>query len=305
MSEIAIEINGLVKFFEGRCVLRGVDLKVPKGCIFGLLGRNGVGKTTLIRILLGLEPPTSGSTSLLGEDSWTLSSPTKSRIGYVAEGHHLIQNYRVKGLIALCRSLSPTWDEAFFDHLFQAFRLPLDRKVKALSAGMRAQLNLALAMATDPEVLVLDDPTLGLDTVSRRQFLELAIELIQQQGKTILFSSHILGDVERIADRIGVLVNGSLAVDCSLEELKQRVTQVRVIFKEAPPPAIPMTEIIHSRVEGREVLLTVANWNENKRAMVEALGPSECCEKQMGLEDIFLACTGSQSVVLNHHQEGA
>lgn len=299
MNETAIHINGLVKYFGGRCVLRGIDLKIPKGCIYGLLGRNGVGKTTLIRILLGLEPPTRGSTSLLAEDSWSLSSQTKSRIGYVAEGHHLIQGYRVKRLIALCRALSPTWDQEFFEHLFQTFRLPLDRKVKALSAGMRAQLNLALAMAADPEVLILDDPTLGLDTVTRRQFLELAIDLIQKQGKTILFSSHILADVERIADRIGILVNGALVVDCPLEDLKTRVTQVRVIFKEAPPPVIPLAEIIRSQTEGREVLLTVANWDEHKRAMVEALGPVECCEKRMSLEDIFLECTGSQPVVVN------
>jgi ABC-2 type transport system ATP-binding protein len=210
----------------------------------------------------------------------------------------------VRQLIQLCRSLSPTWNAAFFDHLIKTFKLPLDRKVKALSAGMRAQLNLALAMAADPEVLILDDPTLGLDTVARRQFLELAIDLIQKQDKTILFSSHILADVERIADRVGILVNGSLVVDCALEALKQRVTQVRVIFNESPPPLIPLNDVIRCRVEGREVMLTAANWTEHKRAMIEALGPAECCEQQMSLEEIFLACSGSQPVVFNH-EEGA
>ena len=147
MSETAIQISGLVKYFGGRCVLKGINLAIPKGSIYGLLGRNGVGKTTMIRILLGLDSATRGSTALLGQDSQTLSSQTKARVGYVAEGHHLIQAYRVKRLIQLCRSLSPTWNTAFFDHLMKTFRLPLDRKVKALSAGMRAQLNLALAMA--------------------------------------------------------------------------------------------------------------------------------------------------------------
>ena len=304
MSETAIQINGLVKYFGGRCVLKGIDLAIPKGSIYGLLGRNGVGKTTLIRILLGLDSPTRGSTALLGQDSQSLTSQTKARVGYVAEGHHLIQAYRVKRLIQLCRSLSPTWNEAFFNHLIKTFQLPLDRRVKALSAGMRAQLNLALAMAAGPDVLILDDPTLGLDTVARRQFLELAIDLIQQQDKTILFSSHILADVERIADRVGILVNGSLVVDCDLESLKQRVTQVRVIFKESPPPSIPLADVIRCHTEGREVLLTAANWTDQKRAMIEALGPTECCENKMSLEDIFLECTGSQSVVFNH-EEGA
>ncbi len=304
MSETAIQINGLVKYFGGRSVLKGIDLAIPKGSIYGLLGRNGVGKTTMIRILLGLDSPTRGSTTLLGQDSQALTSQSKARVGYVAEGHHLIQAYRVKRLIQLCRSLSPTWNEPFFNHLVKTFQLPLDRRVKALSAGMRAQLNLALAMAADPDILILDDPTLGLDTVARRQFLELAIDLIQKDDKTILFSSHILADVERIADRVGVLVNGSLVVDCALDALKQRVTQVRVIFKESPPPSIPLTDVIRCHTEGREVLLTAANWTDQKRAMIEALGPAECCVESMSLEDIFLECTGSQSVVFNHQEGG-
>jgi len=293
MSETAIDVRNLVKYFGGRCVLKGIDLEIPQGCIYGLLGRNGVGKTTLIRILLGLEQPTRGSTTLLGQDSLAFTSAVKGRIAYVAEGHHLIQGYRVKRLIQICRSLSRQWNEKLFDHIVAQFRLPLDRKVKALSAGMRAQLNLALALATDPELLILDDPALGLDTVVRRQFLELAIDLIQQDGRTILFSSHILSDVERIADRIGILVAGQLVVDCSLEQLKHCVKRLRLIFPETAPTDIPLTDVIRSQVQGREMILTVANWNEQKQTMIEALGPLECTEQHMSLEDIFLECTGT------------
>ncbi len=223
MNDKPIVIEDLVKYYDGRCVLDGVSLEVPRGCIYGLLGRNGSGKTTMIRILLGLEPPTRGRTLVLGEDSMKLSANTHGRIGYVAEGHHLIQSYKVRRLVGLCKGLSLRWNDEFFGQLMETFRLPMDRKVKDLSTGMRAQLNLALAMAIDPELVILDDPTLGLDTVARRQFLELAIDVIQRQGRTILFSSHILSDVERIADRIGVLVAGKLVVDCSLDELKSRV----------------------------------------------------------------------------------
>jgi ABC-2 type transport system ATP-binding protein len=297
MSESAIDVKNLVKYFGGRCVLKGIDLKIPQGCIYGLLGRNGVGKTTLIRILLGLEHPTRGSTTLLGQDSLALTSAVKGRTAYVAEGHNLIQGYRVKRLIQICRSLSHQWNENLFNHLVEQFHLPMDRKVKALSAGMRAQLNLALALATNPELLILDDPTLGLDTVARRQFLELAIELIQQDGRTILFSSHILSDVERIADRIGILVAGQLVVDCSLEQLKHRVKKLRLIFPETAPSDIHLTDVIRSQVQGREVILTVANWNEQKQAMIGALGPLECAEQPMSLEDIFLECTGAWPVI--------
>ncbi|MBN1359472.1 MAG: ABC transporter ATP-binding protein [Sedimentisphaerales bacterium] len=291
MSDNVIDAQGLVKYYDGRCVLDGIDLAVPRGCIYGLLGRNGCGKTTMIRILLGLEPPTRGATSLLGQDSTKLSAQTRGRIGYVAEGHNLIQNYRVRRIISLCKGLSLRWNNAFFGRLMETFHLPLDRRVKELSAGMRAELNLALAMASDPELLILDDPTLGLDTVARRQFLELAIDLIQKDDRTILFSSHILSDVERIADRIGVIVAGKLVVDCELQELKDRVRKLQVLFEVEPPEDMYLTEIINRRTQGREMVLTVANWNAQKQAILDTFKPVSCTEVPMTLEDIFIECT--------------
>jgi ABC-2 type transport system ATP-binding protein len=173
----------------------------------------------------------------------------------------------------------------------ETFRLPADRRVRELSIGMRAQLNLALAMAIDPELLILDDPTLGLDSVARRQFLELAIEIIARQGRTILFCSHILSDVERIAERIGILAAGKLVVDCPLEELKKRVKKLRVIFPEAAPANLYLTEIINQQIQGREMVITVANWNQQKQAILETMKPSSCTEIPMSLEDIFIECT--------------
>ena len=291
MDENVIKVENLVKYFDGRCVLDGISLKVPRGCIYGLLGRNGSGKTTIIRILLGLEPPTRGRTFLLDAESTELSAKLHGRIGYVAEGHNLIQNYRVGRLIKLCKDLSIQWNDEFFNHLIETFRLPADRKVKELSIGMRAQLNLALAMAIDPELLIFDDPTLGLDTVARRQFLELAIDLIQQQGRTILFCSHILSDVERIADNIGILAAGKLVVDCPLEELKERVKKLRVIFPESAPTNLHLTEIINQQIQGLEMVITVANWNKQKQTALEIFRPSSCNEIPMSLEDIFIECT--------------
>jgi len=291
MPDNVIEVEHLVKYFGGRCVLDGIDLTVPRGCIYGLLGRNGSGKTTMIRILLGLEPPTRGRTALLGQDSTRLSAQTHGRIGYVAEGHNLIQNYRVRRLIDLCKGLSLQWDDEFFGRLIETFRLPMDRKVKELSAGMRAELNLALALAIEPELLILDDPTLGLDTVARRQFLELAIDLIQKQNRTILFSSHILSDVERIADRVGILMAGKIVVDCQLDDLKDRVRKLRVIFPKEVPPDLYLTEIINRQDRSREMVLTVANWNARKQKILDTFGPESCTEVPMSLEDIFIECT--------------
>ncbi|TKJ39302.1 MAG: hypothetical protein CEE38_00745 [Planctomycetes bacterium B3_Pla] len=291
MNENVIRVENLVKYFDGRCVLDGINLDVPQGCIYGLLGRNGAGKTTIIRILLGLEPPTRGQTFLLDSDSTTLSAKLRGRIGCVAEGHNLIQNYKVSRLIKLCKDLSLKWNDESFGRLIETFRLPNDRKVKELSMGMRAQLNLSLAMAIDPELLILDDPTLGLDTVARRQFIELAIEVIQQQGRTILFCSHILSDVERIADRIGILAAGKLVVDCPLEQLKERIRKLRVIFPEAAPTDLYLTEIVNRQTSGREMVITVANWNRQKQAILDTFKPSSCTEIPMSLEDIFIECT--------------
>ena len=294
MNNKAIKIKNLVKYYDGRCILDDINLEIPRGCIYGLLGRNGIGKTTLIRILLGLDSPTRGETHLLGCDSLQLSAEIHGRIGYVAEGHNLIQSYRVGKLINLCKNLSTKWDQDFFDRLLETFRLPMDRKIKQLSSGMRAQLNLSLAMAIDPELLIFDDPTLGLDTVARRQFLELAIDLLQQDNRTILFSSHILSDVERIADRIGILVAGKLVVDCTLEELKNRITKLRLIFPEKPPADLHLTDIINQQIQGRELVITVANLNKQKRAIIETFKPSSYTEIPMSLEDIFIECTNTR-----------
>jgi ABC-2 type transport system ATP-binding protein len=304
MSEYVIQTENLVKYFDGRCVLDGIDLKVPEGCIYGLLGRNGAGKTTIIRILLGLEPATRGKTMVLGDSSWHLPVSTLGRIGYVAEGHNLIPNYQAGRVVELYRKLSVHWNEQFFRQLIETFRLPMERRVSQLSRGMRAQLNLSLAMATEPALLILDDPTLGLDTVSRRQFLELAIDLISRDGRTILFCSHILSDVERLADRIGILRGGKLVVDCPLEDLKRRVRKLRLIFNGEPPREIPIAEIIAEKRQGREIIITVANWNESKQKILDIFKPASCTDIPMTLEEIFIECTASGETGAVGEKEG-
>lgn len=290
--ENTIEITGLTKYYDGRKILDDVSLNIPQGCIYGLLGRNGIGKTTLIRILLGLEPPTRGTTRLFNHDSMDLPANIRGRMGYVAEGHHLIERYRVGRLVDICRSLALRWDEKFFNELSSRFRLPMDRKIKHMSMGMRAQLSLILAMSTDPELLIMDDPTLGLDTTTRREFLEMAIDLIQRDGeRTILFSSHILGDVERIADRIGIFIHGRLVVDCELDELKSRVRKMRVIFDETPPQQLYINGIISRKDSNREMTITVADWNQQKQAYLDTCRPKECIDIPMSLEDIFVETT--------------
>ena len=293
MSEAVVEVERVTKYFDTQRVLHDVDLKIFPGEICGLLGRNGTGKTTLIKILLGLEPATTGATRVFGRDSRRLTPAVKRRIGYVAEGHALPGYLSVEALIKLTRGVVRRFDMTYLRHLLDRLALPTDRKVRRLSRGQRAQLALALALATQPELLILDDPTLGLDTVVRREFLELAIDLIQQEGRTILITSHILSDVERLADHIGILHDQRIVVDCSLEHLKSAVRKLRLVWTERAPDSLPVRGIVRSRRSQREWLITLAEPDDAKMAMLQSAGPERIEPVPMGLEEIFVEYAGN------------
>ena len=194
--------------------------------VYGLLGRNGSGKSTAIKMMLGMVHPDSGRVELFGEDGFRLKPQTRARIAYLAEGHPLYRWMTIGETVRFTRAFSPTWSDALLGQILDHFWLSPRARIRRLSGGERAQVSLALAVAADPELLILDDPTLGLDTVVRRDFLESLIQIIQRRGRTILFSSHILGDVERVADRIGILVDGVLRGDCPTDHFKDSIRRV-------------------------------------------------------------------------------
>src|SRR5262245_33714248 len=219
----AIVTERLTKHYGERRVVDSLNLHVPQGSVYGLLGRNGAGKSTAIKMIMGMVRPDSGRASLLGDDTANLSNATRARIAYLAEGHPMYGWMSIDDAIRFTRAFYPRWNGVLVDQILDHFELSRRQKFRRLSRGQQAQVSLALAVASDPELLVLDDPTLGLDTVVRRDFLESLIQIIQRQGRTILFSSHILGDVERVADRIGVMVGGVLRVDCRTETFRESV----------------------------------------------------------------------------------
>ena len=229
MSEIVVQASGLTKYYGSKLALDHLDLEIPSGCICGFLGRNGAGKTTAIKLMLGLLTPTAGSSSLLGCDSRRLTPDIKKRIGYVTEGHRLIRWMKISQLEKFQSSFFDSqWDSCLFNDMIEYFELSKKQKIKHLSNGQRSQVSLALALAPNPELLIMDDPTLGLDAAIRRQFLEGMIQLIMAQGRTVLFSSHILSDVERVSDRILILDKGVLRADCTLEQFRSAVKKVRM-----------------------------------------------------------------------------
>ena len=296
MQDIIIETQQLTKYYGKTLALDHLNLRVPRGCIYGFLGRNGSGKTTAIKLMLGLLKPTTGSASVLGCDAQVLTPKTRGQIGYVTEGHRLYRWMRIGALETFQKAFFPDrWDSQLFDEMLDYFDLGKKQKIKSLSNGQRAQVSLALTMAPDPDVMIMDDPTLGLDVVIRRQFLEGMIHLIQKKGKTILFSSHILSDVERVADRIAVIEKGVLRADCTLEEFRRNIRKVHFVFDGQIPDVIDIPGLLHKRHNQHHLELTlVGTTDEQIKNAVEATGAKDYAVVDLNIEDQFIEFTARE-----------
>jgi ABC-2 type transport system ATP-binding protein len=292
VAQDAIVTRGLTKYYGDRCVVNSLDLRVPRGCVYGFLGRNGAGKSTTIKMLMGMVQPDFGSAELLGHDVRTAPAELRQRIAYIAENHPLCSWMTVGEAARFAASFYPRWNERLLAQILDHFELPRKAKLRRLSNGQRAQASLALAVAPEPELLVLDDPTLGLDTVVRRDFLESLIQIIQRAGRTILFSSHILGDVERVADRIGVMVDGVLRADAPTDVFRESVKRVTLEFRGMPaewPGGVP--GVVSWRHVGPMLELVVVGWGDALRTACEALEPAAIDVLDLNLEDAFVEYT--------------
>jgi ABC-2 type transport system ATP-binding protein len=289
--EDAIRTFRLTKYYGGRKVVDGLELRVPPGTVYGLLGRNGAGKSTTLKMLAGLVRPDHGRAELLGEDVARLRPQTRGRIAYLAEGHPLYTWMTVRQAVDFTTAFYPHADRELVEQILDHFALSPTAKIGRLSRGQRAQVSLALAIAPDPELLILDDPTLGLDTNVRRDFLESMIQIIQRRGRTILFSSHVLGDVERVAERVGVLVDGVLRVDCPADHFKRSVRKVVAEFGREPPPLPPCPGLLSDWRVGTHRELVFVGYGPAQRAAVEALGPRRIDVVELNLEDAFIEYT--------------
>ena len=288
----AIETDRLTKYYGTRCAVDSATVQIAPGTVYGLLGRNGAGKSTTIRMLLGMVQPSFGTARLLGHDVAALPPHVRGRIAYLAEGHPLYRWMTVAEAVRFNRAFHPErWNGPMLDQVLDHFELPRRQKIGKLSHGQRAHVALALAIAPDPDLLILDDPTLGLDTVARREFVTSIVQLIQRQGRTILFSSHIQADVERLADRIGILVDGVLRVDCPTDHFKESIRKVVVEFPGRPPafPACP--GLVNTRESGNRLELVIVNFGPEHERMIASLGPLSCDVVGMNLEDAFVAYT--------------
>jgi ABC-2 type transport system ATP-binding protein len=294
MSDYVIRTRNLTKYFGAKCVVRDINLNVPRGSIYGFLGRNGSGKTTSLRMILGLLAPNWGTSTILGHDSQQLPPEVRARIGYLAEGHPVCGWMRVKDAEAYQSRCYTLWNHELFNSVLEFFRVDPKNRARSLSRGERAGLCLAMVLAPEPDVLVLDDPAIGLDPVARQALLESMVYATRKADRTIIFSSHLLADIERMADHIAVLDYSVLRAECSIDTFRSCVQQYVLTFP-AKPPALPAIRGLIKCVErDNQLRLTLVNVTQETRSALERLGASQVNEVRISLEDSFVSYLGGR-----------
>lgn len=285
----------------GRTVAcRDVSLAVAPGSVYALLGRNGAGKSSLVRCLLGSQKPDAGAARLFGEDAWRHRARLLARVGVVPEEPDAPPSMSPRQLSDFCRRLYSRWDPAAFERRLERFGAPLDTPFGRLSKGQKGQVLLALALAPAPELLVLDDPTLGLDAVARRAFWEELLEDLADRGTTVFLTTHDLAGVEGIATRVGVLKEGRLVLDEDVETLKHRFRRIRYGNRITETRTAYGTELdtfdsVRVQVRGWGVEAVVSNWDEREFEKFRRIdGVEEAEATALSLEEIFVAVDGER-----------
>jgi ABC-2 type transport system ATP-binding protein len=291
MSEFLIEATELRKSFKGQPALDGLDLHVPAGSVFGFLGRNGAGKTTTIKLLMGLLHSDGGTVNVFG---LPVSNPNngieiRRRIGFVTEDKELYPYMTVEQVIRFTRPFFPKWRSDLQQRYLKMFELPPQKKTPDLSKGMRSKLMLLLAISRGAELLILDEPTDGLDPAASDDILRELVSVSGSEGITIFFSSHQLAEVEQIADHVCIVDRGRAIVAGSLDDLKSQYQRLRLVFeKEVHVPGRWVDGVEHVRQEGRMISILA---NRNVDAIVEQARslPDTSVERfPVTLKEIFL-----------------
>lgn len=283
-----IEATTVRKRFGRHEVLRGATLAIPQGAIVGLVGTNGAGKSTLIKCLLGLLRPDSGTVQLFGEDSWTLSAESKARLGYVPQTVQLYPWMKVEQVVRYVAAFYPHWDGTWSNELLDRWQLPRDHRIGPLSPGQMQKLGLVLALGHRPELLILDEPVAALDPVARREFLRAMMEVTNDAQHTVLFSTHITSDLERVASHVALLQDGQIALFDELDAVKDRVKRLRITAHDALPANFSVRGALRVKVEGANALAAVADLDDRLVNELTETWHADVAVEDLNLEDIFL-----------------
>jgi ABC-2 type transport system ATP-binding protein len=284
-----LKIEGLSKSFGRRPVLRSVSLKLEPGKVYGLLGRNGEGKTTLIRIIMGVIPRDRGVVSLKGLPVTFADAAYKKEIGYIPEDAFFYGWMTVGALLDFNARFFPKWDAVRAADDMKRFELDPKAKVRTLSRGQQLKLAFVVALAARPELLLLDDPTSGLDVPTRRDFLREVIRELAAGGTAILFATHLVHELERIVDHLFILHGGRIVLDETYEKVKGLARRVVLGFDGEAPDLPDLANVIGRRAIGRDLELIIYPWHEEDEKTLRALNPARLDIESLSLEDVFVS----------------
>jgi ABC-2 type transport system ATP-binding protein len=289
VTDLAIETRDLVKRYRNLDAVNGLSLSVPRGAVYALVGRNGSGKTTTIRMLLDLARPNAGTARVLGMDSHADRVKILERVGYVSD-RSLLSGWTGEQLVRFNRGFYPRWSDELVARYVRVFDIPMKQKFRNLSRGNQTKMWLLLALAQQPDVLVLDEPTAGLDPVVTDQLLRVLVEDVASEGRTVFMSSHHLAEIERIADWVGMIDKGKLLLEAPMEDLRAKFRRIQVtgVAEMAPLAALRV------RRSGGSTEYVVRGGAEEFVDALEREGATVLQSSPMNLSEIFLECLEPQ-----------
>ena len=287
MSPI-LEINSLQRAFKGRQVLQDITASAAQGDVIALLGKNGAGKTTLLETILGFALPEQGEVRLFGTLSTEIGANEKQRIGFVPQQDELLEQLSPCEHLELFRDFQPGWDQSLCERLCQSWDIPMAKRISALSVGQRQKLSIILALCHKPKLLILDEPVASLDPIARRQFLTELVNITADQQSVILFSSHIVTDMERVANKVWLLKDRQLVWQDELDTLKESVVKLHIDAAQPLPDQLPLPHLLRQQVQGNKATVTVKYWQSAEQTMIEQQLQAKIRVEHLNLEDLFL-----------------
>jgi ABC-2 type transport system ATP-binding protein len=286
--QASIHASNLSKSFGAKPVLQDLSFDVAQGDVIGVLGKNGAGKTTLLELMLGFTAPSAGAVRVFGHESHRLPGGVKARVGFVPQQDELLDTLTVRDQIKVIASFYSKWDSVLIDRLCAEWGIDTHARIKSMSVGERQKLSIVLAFGHRPDLLILDEPVASLDPMARRQFLEKLVELSTEGERAVVFSSHIVSDIERLANRIWILKEGRLDWQGDLDSLKESIVRLHLRTTQRLPETLPIPGLLSMRREGNFATAVVRDWTAAAREdLVRRIGGQVEVEP-LGLEEIFL-----------------
>lgn len=299
-ADSVIDVSEVTRRFGAKTALAAVSFSLPRGAVYGLVGANGAGKTTLIKHILGLLRAESGSVRIFGIDPVVDPVAVLSRLGYLSEDHDLPAWMSVDELMRYSKAFYPGWDDAYAEELRQTFGLDPDAKIKTLSRGQKARTGLLVALAYRPELLVLDEPSSGLDPIVRRDILGAVIRTIAAEGRTVLFSSHLLEEVEQVADHVIMIHDGKIVLSSPLQAIMQSHRQLTVRLENTSASKLPFVAGVLQWDKHGDEWMAIANRTSGEmQQAISAAGGTIVAERAATLDEIFVAHVGSSTFAGN------